>query len=87
MQSASAVQPTGHLSSHLPVRLQVWLPVQNDPSKGRYFTDPQRRAFYDRAQAAVAQVPGVRISEIGGDEPDRIGGYARCACSRPNGGS
>ena len=40
--------------------LQVWLPVQNDPSKGRYFTDPQRRAFYDRAQAAVAQVPGVR---------------------------
>jgi len=36
------------------------LPVQNDPSKGRYFTDAQRRAFYDRAQAAVAQVPGVR---------------------------
>jgi len=40
--------------------LQVWLPVQNDPSKGRYFTDVQRRAFYDRAQAAVAQVFGVR---------------------------
>jgi predicted permease len=40
--------------------LQVWLPVQNDPSKGRYFTNEQRRAFYDRAQAAVAQVPGVR---------------------------
>jgi putative ABC transport system permease protein len=40
--------------------LQVWLPVQNDPSKGRYFTDPQRRVFYDRAQAVVAQVPGVR---------------------------
>jgi putative ABC transport system permease protein len=40
--------------------LQVWLPVQNEPSKGRYFTDTQRRAFYDRAQAAVAQVPGVR---------------------------
>ncbi len=40
--------------------LQVWLPVQNDPSKGRYFTDTQRRAFYDRSQAAVAQVPGVR---------------------------
>ena len=40
--------------------LQVWLPVPNDPSKGRYFTDAQRRAFYDRAQAAVAAVPGVR---------------------------
>jgi putative ABC transport system permease protein len=40
--------------------LQVWLPVQNEPSKGRYFTDEQRRAFYDRAQEAVATVPGVR---------------------------
>jgi putative ABC transport system permease protein len=49
----------GFNPQHL-LALQVWLPVQNDPSKGRYFTDPQRRAFYDRAQAAVAQVPGVR---------------------------
>jgi len=40
--------------------LQVWLPWPNKPEKGRYFSDPQRRAFYDRAQAAVAQVPGVR---------------------------
>jgi putative ABC transport system permease protein len=49
----------GFNPEHL-LALQVWLPVQNDPSKGRYFTDPQRRAFYDRAQAAVGQVPGVR---------------------------
>ena len=49
----------GFNPEHL-LALQVWLPVQNDPSKGRYFTDAQRRAFYDRAQAAVAQVPGVR---------------------------
>jgi putative ABC transport system permease protein len=49
----------GFNPEHL-LALQVWLPVQNDASKGRYFTDPQRRAFYDRAQAAVAQVPGVR---------------------------
>ena len=49
----------GFNPEHL-LALQVWLPVQNDPSKGRYFTDTQRRAFYDRSQAAVAQVPGVR---------------------------
>jgi putative ABC transport system permease protein len=49
----------GFNPEHL-LALQVWLPVQNDPSKGRYFTDAQRRAFYDRAQAAVAQVSGVR---------------------------
>jgi putative ABC transport system permease protein len=49
----------GFNPEHL-LALQVWLPVQNDPSKGRYFTDAQRRAFYDRAQATVAQVPGVR---------------------------
>jgi putative ABC transport system permease protein len=40
--------------------LQVWLPVQNDPSKGRYFTNEQRRAFYTRTLEAVEQVPGVR---------------------------
>jgi putative ABC transport system permease protein len=49
----------GFNPDHL-LALQVWLPVQNDPSKGRYFTNEQRRAFYDRAQAAVAAVPGVR---------------------------
>jgi putative ABC transport system permease protein len=49
----------GFNPEHL-LALQVWLPVQNDPSKGRYFTDAQRRTFYDRSQAAVAQVPGVR---------------------------
>ena len=40
--------------------LQVWLPVQNDPAKGRYFTDGQRRAFYQAAQRSVAGVAGVR---------------------------
>jgi predicted permease len=40
--------------------LQVWLPVQNDPEKGRYFTDEQRRAFYQAAKSAVQGVPGVK---------------------------
>ena len=47
------------MRDHL-LALQVWLPVQNDPSKGRYFTDTQRRAFYTRTLEAVEQVPGVR---------------------------
>jgi putative ABC transport system permease protein len=49
----------GFNPDHL-LALQVWLPVQNDPSKGRYFTDTQRRAFYTRTLEAVEQVPGVR---------------------------
>ena len=40
--------------------LQVWLPWQNEPEKGRYFTDAQRRAFYQAASTAVRRVPGVR---------------------------
>jgi putative ABC transport system permease protein len=40
--------------------LQVWLPVPNDRSKGRFQTHQQRRTFYDRALAAVQAVPGVR---------------------------
>jgi len=52
------VEP-GFNPDHL-LALQVWLPVQNDPSKGRYFTDTQRRAFFTRTFDAVAQVPGVR---------------------------
>jgi len=52
------VEP-GFNPDHL-LALQVWLPVQNDPSKGRYFTDTQRRAFYTRTLEAVEQVPGVR---------------------------
>ena len=39
--------------------MQVWLPVPNDNAKGRYFTQEQRLGFYDRAVAAVRQVPGV----------------------------
>jgi putative ABC transport system permease protein len=44
--------------------MQVWLPVQNDPEKGRYFTNDQRRAFYARAQEAVQRTPGVRDAAI-----------------------
>ncbi len=40
--------------------LQVWLPVRNEPEKGKYFTDAQRRRFYSEAVAAVQRVPGVR---------------------------
>ncbi len=40
--------------------LQVWLPVPNDRSKGRFRTHAQRRSFYERALAAVQAVPGVR---------------------------
>jgi predicted permease len=38
----------------------VWLPWQNQPEKGRYFTASQRRAFYEAGMAAVRRVPGVR---------------------------
>jgi putative ABC transport system permease protein len=44
--------------------LQVWLPVPNDRSKGRYQTHVQRRSFYDRALAAVQAVPGVRDAAL-----------------------
>jgi putative ABC transport system permease protein len=40
--------------------LQVWLPVPNDRSQGRFRTHAQRRSFYERALAAVHAVPGVR---------------------------
>jgi putative ABC transport system permease protein len=40
--------------------LQVWLPVPNDRSQGRFRTHDQRRTFYDRSLAAVKAVPGVR---------------------------
>ena len=44
--------------------LQVWLPVPNDRSKGRYLTHVQRRSFYERALAAVETVPGVRSAAL-----------------------
>ena len=40
--------------------LQVWLPVPNDRTKGRYMDHEQRRGFYDRALTAVQGVPGVQ---------------------------
>jgi putative ABC transport system permease protein len=44
--------------------LQVWLPVPNDRSKGRYMTHVQRRTFYERALAAVQTVPGVQDAAL-----------------------
>jgi putative ABC transport system permease protein len=44
--------------------LQVWLPVPNDRSKGRYQTHVQRRGFYDRTLSAVQSVPGVRNAAL-----------------------
>ena len=44
--------------------LQVWLPVPNDRSKGRFQTHAQRRSFYERALAAVGAVPGVRQAAL-----------------------
>jgi predicted permease len=44
--------------------LQMWLPVPNDRSKGRFQTHQQRRIFYDRALTAVQAVPGVRDAAL-----------------------
>ena len=44
--------------------LQVWLPVQNDAAKGRYFTNDQRRAFFSRAQQSVQETQGVRDAAL-----------------------
>jgi predicted permease len=44
--------------------LQMWLPVPNDRSKGRFQTHQQRRTFYERALAAVQAVPGVRDAAL-----------------------
>jgi len=61
-QRLISVEP-GFNPEHL-LTAQVWLPVQNDPEKGRYFTNEQRRAFYGRAQDAVQQTPGVRDAAL-----------------------
>ena len=50
---------TGFNSDNL-LTLQVWLPWPNEAEKGRYFTQEQRLAFYDRAVEKVRQVPSVR---------------------------
>jgi putative ABC transport system permease protein len=57
--------------------LQMWLPVPNDRSKGRFQTHQQRRAFYDRALAAVQAVPGVREAAFISQLPLRGQGDAR----------
>jgi putative ABC transport system permease protein len=57
-QRLIAVEP-GFNPEHL-LTLQVWLPVRNEPEKGKYFTDAQRRRFYNAAVESVRRVPGVR---------------------------
>jgi putative ABC transport system permease protein len=44
--------------------LQMWLPVPNDRSKGRFQTHQQRRSFYEQALVAVQAVPGVRDAAL-----------------------
>ena len=56
-QRLVAVDP-GFEPSHV-LALQVWLAVPNESDKGRYFTHPQRLAFFDRVLGAIGAVPGV----------------------------
>ncbi|HEU4955327.1 MAG TPA: FtsX-like permease family protein, partial [Gemmatimonadales bacterium] len=49
---------------HRLLTLQMWLPVPNDRSKGRFQTHEQRRSFYERALVAVQAVPGVRDAAL-----------------------
>ena len=53
--------------------LQVWLPVPNDNAKGRFFTQDQRRGFYERALARGA----------GGARRTPGGAHLAAAVSRP----
>ncbi|MGH7528614.1 MAG: FtsX-like permease family protein, partial [Gemmatimonadales bacterium] len=40
--------------------LRVWLSWPNQPEKGKYFTQEQRLAFYDRVLMAIHETPGVQ---------------------------
>jgi putative ABC transport system permease protein len=57
--------------------LQVWLPVRNEPEKGKYFTDAQRRRFYSETVAAVERVAGVRQVALASRLPFRGSNDAR----------
>jgi putative ABC transport system permease protein len=74
-QRLIAVEP-GFNPEHL-LTLQVWLPVRNQPEKGKYFTDAQRRGFYNAALAAVQRVPGVRAVALTSRLPFRGSNDAR----------
>jgi predicted permease len=74
-QRLIAVEP-GFNPEHL-LTLQVWLPVRNEPEKGKYFTDAQRRGFYSAALAAVQRVPGVRAVALTSRLPFRGSNDAR----------
>ena len=63
--------------------LQVWLPVPNDRSKGRFQTHEQRRGFYERALGAVQAVPGVRDAALISRLPLRGRNDARLHDRRP----
>jgi predicted permease len=54
--------------------LQMWLPVPNDRSQGRFRTHAQRRDFYERALTAVKAVPGVRDAAVISQLPLRAQG-------------
>jgi putative ABC transport system permease protein len=66
--------------------LQMWLPVPNERSQGRFQTHAQRRSFYDRALAAVQAVPGVRDAALISRLPLRGSNDARLMIEgRPSG--
>jgi putative ABC transport system permease protein len=44
--------------------LQVWLSWPNQPEKGKYFTQEQRLAFYDRILGAIGEQRGVRAAAL-----------------------
>jgi len=61
-QRVVAVEP-GFQPAHV-LTLQLWLPVPNDAANGRFFTQAQRLAFYQRVQRSVSELPGVEEAAL-----------------------